>query len=210
MIKNTAISPNPTISFSPYTSATGYNPIVQAGDSIIFTDNATGICLGPHTSSYSGFRADNTNTQQYAKSSLTYYVWDSTVALKKVFEALATTITAYLPLYAPSPATNTNDTRVVTLAAANTFYPQLTTTNTFTNTNTFNNSPQIPTQSLLDNSLSAVNSAWVQAQGYLTSLSLSGVAFLANTQTFTGLNTFTQSITGVTEPVAENSTKLVS
>lgn len=207
-IKSTATAPNPTISFSPYTSATGYNPIVQAGDAIVFTDNTPAICLGPHTSSYSGFRADNTNTQQYGKSSLSYYVWDSTVAGKKVLEALAATITSYLPLYVPTPATNTNDTRVVTFSAANIFYPQLTATNTFTNTNTFNNSPQIPTQSLLDNSLSAVNSAWVQAQGYLTSLS--GVAYLANNQTFTGLNTFSQSVTGVTEPVAENSTKLAS
>lgn len=210
-IKSTATAPNPTISFSPYNTATAYNPIVQAGDAIIFTDNTPAICLGPHTSAYSGFRADTINTQQFGKSSLSYYVWDSTVANKKVWEALATTLTAYLPLYAPTPATNTGDTRVVTLASGNTFYPQLATANTFTSTNTFNASPQIPTQSLLDNSLSAVNSAWVKLQSYLTSSSLSNYAQLTGVpQIFSNSNTFTQSITGVTEPVADNSNKVAS
>lgn len=209
-IKSTAISPNPTISFSPYTSATGYNPIVQAGDAIMFTDNATGICLGPHTSSYSGFRADNNNTQQYGKSSLSYYVWDSTVALKKVWEALATTLTAYLPLYAPTPASNTNDTRVITSAYGNTYFPQLTTANTLTGLNTFTQSITGVTEPTIENSTKMASTAYVKNQGYITTASLTGYAQLASNQTFSGLNTFSQSVTGVTEPVAENSTKLAS
>ena len=103
----------------------------------MFTDNATGICLGPHTASYSGFRADNTNTQQYGKSALSYFVWDSVLGNKKVFEMLATTITAYIGLYASTPTSNTNNTQVITSAYGNTYFPQLTASNTFTSSSTF-------------------------------------------------------------------------
>ena len=134
---STAISPNPTISFSPYTSGSGYNPIVQAGDGVMMSDNCTGLCMLLHGTAISGFRTDSTTSKVYGKTGFQLYVSDynpTTAAL----EASSTTITASLPLLAPTSATNTNNTRVATSAYCNLFYPQLTVANTFTGTNTFN------------------------------------------------------------------------
>jgi hypothetical protein len=133
---STAISPNPTISFSPYTSGGGYNPIVQAGDGVMMSDNCTGLCMLLHGTAISGFRTDSTTSKMYGKTGFQLYVSDynpTTAAL----EASSTTITVRLPLLAPTSATNTNDTRVATSAYCNAFHPQLATANTFLGRQTF-------------------------------------------------------------------------
>lgn len=97
VIQNTYLSLNNAISFSPYTTDSNYNPFVQEGDAIIYTDNAPGLVIGLNTSEYTGFRIDTTSIQQHGKNALSYYVSDS--AVDKVFEMLTTSITAYLPFY---------------------------------------------------------------------------------------------------------------
>ena len=135
-IKSSAISPNPTISFSPYTSGSGYNPIVQNGDGVMMYDNCTGLCVVPHSSAISGFRTDENTSKIYGKTGFQMYVsnYNPTTA---VIEANTTTITARLPVLAPTSATNTNDTRVATSAYCNVFYPQLAVANTFLGRQTF-------------------------------------------------------------------------
>ena len=135
-IKSSAISPNPTISFSPYTTGSGYNPIVQNGDAIIMTDNCTGLCLATHTSSVSGFRTDDNTSKIYGKTGFQLYVSNFNPTTS-AFEGSSTTLTARLPLLAPTSATNTNDTRVATSAYCNAFYPQLAIANTFLGRQTF-------------------------------------------------------------------------
>ena len=137
VVNSTYTTPNPYIAFSPYTSAGYVNPIIQAGDSMIWSRFSNGICFGMQTFSNSGFRADSNNTQQYGKFSLSYYVWNSSLADKKVLEMLASTITAYLPLYAPTPTSNTDNNRVITSAYGNIYFPQLMAPNVFSSTNTF-------------------------------------------------------------------------
>jgi hypothetical protein len=135
-IKSSAISPNPTISFSPYTSGSGYNPIVQNGDGVMMSDYCTGLCIVPHSSAISGFRTDENTSKIYGKTGFQMYVsnYNPTTA---VIEASTTTITARLPVLAPTSATNTNDTRVATSAYCNAFHPQLATTNIFLGRQTF-------------------------------------------------------------------------
>jgi hypothetical protein len=125
-------------------------------------------------------------------------------------DILSTAITAYLPLYAPIALTNTNDNRVATSSYCNSFYPQLTSANTMTGSNSFTQSVFGVTELTTDNSNKYASTAYVQNQGYLTSTSLTGYAQLAATQTFSGLNTFLQTVTGVTENTNNNSTRLAS
>ncbi len=76
MVRSARITPNPQLSICVDTTATAYNPIVQAGDAIIFTDNTPGLVVGTHTSSYAGFRCDDLTTTLYGKSILEFYIWD--------------------------------------------------------------------------------------------------------------------------------------
>jgi hypothetical protein len=75
-VRSARITPNPQLSICVDTTAGAYNPIVQAGDAILFTDNCSGIVVGTHTSSYAGFRCDDITTTLYGKSILEFYIWD--------------------------------------------------------------------------------------------------------------------------------------
>lgn len=97
VVNSTYLSSNNAINFSPYTSDSTYNPFVQEGDAIIYTDNTQGLVIGLNTSEYTGFRINSTSIQEHGKNALSYYVSDS--AVDKVFEMLTTSITAYLPFY---------------------------------------------------------------------------------------------------------------
>ena len=67
------------------------------------------------------------------------------------------------------------------------------------------------TQAVADNSTKAATTAFVKSQNYITAAALTGYAQLSGVpQTFSNVNTFSQSITGVTEATADNSTKLAS
>ena len=67
------------------------------------------------------------------------------------------------------------------------------------------------TQANADNSTKVATTAFVKDQNYITASALTGYALLSGLpQTFSNANTFTQSITGVTEATADNSNKLAS
>jgi len=67
------------------------------------------------------------------------------------------------------------------------------------------------TQAVADNSTKAATTAFVKSQNYITAAALTGYAQLSGVpQTFSNANTFSQSVTGVTEATADNSTKLAS
>lgn len=94
------IANNPFIMFVPACTATAYNPIVQANDSLISlsdTSNSptTSLCMAVHSGAYSGIRLGPLNTDIYSKSTLSQYIWDSTVFAKRVFEYQAATNISY-------------------------------------------------------------------------------------------------------------------
>lgn len=67
------------------------------------------------------------------------------------------------------------------------------------------------TQANADNSTKCATTAFVKNQNYITASALTGYALLSGVpQTFSNANTFSQSITGVTEATADNSTKVAT
>lgn len=105
-----------------------------------------------------------------------------------------------------------NSTKCATTAfVKNQGYAQLSATQSFTGLNTFTQSITGVTEATADNSTKVASTAFVKNQGYITSSALTGYALLSGLpQTFSNANTFTQSITGVTEATADNSTKVAS
>lgn len=97
VIKNTYLSLNNTINFSPYTTDSTYNPFVQEGDAIIYSNNAPGLVIGLQTSEYTGLRINSTSISQNAKNLLTFSVTDSPV--NNVLEMTTTEMTSYLPFF---------------------------------------------------------------------------------------------------------------
>lgn len=96
-------------------------------------------------------------------------------------------------------------------SSALTGYAQLSATQTFSGLNTFSQSITGITEATADNSTKVATTAFVKNQNYITSSALTGYALLSGLpQTFSNANTFTQSITGVTEATADNSNKLAS
>lgn len=109
-------------------------------------------------------------------------------------------------------ANSDNSTKCATTAfVKNQGYAQLSATQSFTGLNTFSQSITGVTEATADNSTKVATTAFVKNQGYITSSALTGYALLSGLpQTFSNANTFSQSITGVTEATADNSTKLAS
>lgn len=109
-------------------------------------------------------------------------------------------------------ANTDNSTKCATTAfVKNQGYAQLSATQSFTGVNTFSQSITGVTEATADNSTKVATTAFVKNQGYLTSSALTGYAQLSGVpQTFSNANTFSQSITGVTEATADNSTKVAS
>lgn len=81
-VKSTGLFTNdPYVFISPCVQVTGYNPIVQANDSLICLSNSSGtpttsLCFAVHSGAYSGIRIGPQNSQMYSKSQLNQYIWD--------------------------------------------------------------------------------------------------------------------------------------
>jgi hypothetical protein len=76
MVRSARITPNPQLSICVDTSAASFNPLVQAGDAIMYTNNCTGIVIGTNSGNASGFRCDGLTSTMYGKSILKFYISD--------------------------------------------------------------------------------------------------------------------------------------
>ena len=80
------ITNNPFVFISPACTATAYNPIVQANDSLICLSDSTSspttsLVVAVHSGAYSGIRIGPQNSQMYSKSTLNQFIWDKSLSI---------------------------------------------------------------------------------------------------------------------------------
>lgn len=206
----------------PYASDSTGNPFTLDGDTVLVgTGNFT---VGKYDR-YNAVRFTDTDLTASADTQLNLYVGsnnaveitDASFNLSRQFISNYTSTTVYENQFAGSIWCEKDVTCKNGLWIQNQITPGAT---TYASINNLGQAilatlscPTITTttQANADNSTKVATTAFVKNQNYITTAALSNYAQLTGVpQTFSNLNTFSQSITGVTEATADNSTKLAS